>query len=90
MASYEGYSYRLRAGSPMPTSNSGYFVLHSFMAEGQDLLTDTCAKTVLTSSEFRGQGGSFVSANYTRIVTSGEKIYRASEAQGPNYIEEKE
>lgn len=89
MARYSGYSYRLRAGSPMPTSDVGNFVLHSFMAEGQDLFNDTCANSLLSSGSFRGQGGPFVSANYTRIVSSGEKIYRASESESSIYIEER-
>ena len=90
MAFYSSYSYRLRAGSPMPTSDSGNFVLHSFMAEGQDLSNDTCANSLLNSGSFRGQGGAFVSANYTRIVSSGKKVYRSSEVESRVYIEEKE
>lgn len=90
MSIYDGYHYRLRAGSPMPTADRGSFVLHSFMAEGQDQSTNTCATKLLTSSDFRGQGGSFISANYTRIVASGEAVYRASESIGIKYIEEVE
>ena len=90
MSTYEGYSYRLRAGSPMPTSTTGRFVLHSFMAESQEQLIVTCATTLLTSSSFRGHGGGFSAARYNRIMVSGQPIYKASESENPKYIEEKE
>lgn len=88
MATYSGKSYRLRAGSPMPKSDSGTFVIHSFMAEKQEQSITTCESTVLASSDFRGQGGEFSSANYTRIPVKGVSIYKASESNNSKYVEE--
>lgn len=86
-----GYTYRLRAASPMPTSDSGEFVLHSFMAEGQEQTTDTCADVsdIPASSSFQGQGANLVSANFTRLVVAGQ-LYRSVTADGVKYIEERE
>lgn len=89
MAIRGGYTYRLRAASPMPTSNAGKFVLHSFMAEGQSQVTDTCADvgSISASSAFQGQGADLVSANFTRIVADGQ-LYRSVTNEGARYIEE--
>lgn len=87
MSTYKGYQYRLRAGSPMPTSSSGEFVIHSFMAEEQVTNIDTCASRVLRSSDFRGQGGSFYSASYSRLAIVEDR-YRASEVYNPRFREE--
>lgn len=86
-----GYTYRLRAASPMPTSDAGQFVLHSFMAEGQDQTTDTCTdvSSIPASASFQGQGAGLVSANFTRLVAAGQ-LYRSVIADGVKYIEELE
>ena len=88
MTVYTGYFYRLRAGSPMPIATPGSFVLHSFMAEYHIQDTDTCATTILPSSAFRGQGGGYSAANYSRIVAAGEAIYSSSESVNFKYVEE--
>lgn len=88
MTIYTGYSYRLRAGSPMPISTPGEFVIHSFMAEYHIQDTDTCAIKLLGSSSFRGQGGGYSAANYSRIVSAGEPIYNATESLNFKYVEE--
>lgn len=88
MATCGGYTYRLRAASPMPVANGGGFVLHSFMAEGQQQVTETCTTLpAAASSSFQGQGGSFVSASYTRLVAAGA-LYRSTVSTGVRYIEE--
>lgn len=88
MTEYVGYFYRLRAGSPMPISQAGEFVLHSFMAEVHEQDIDTCATTILASSDFRGQAGGFSAANYSRIPVAGTPIYNASETRNFKYAEE--
>mgnify|MGYP001769035415 CR=1 FL=1 len=90
MTIYTGYSYRLRAGSPMPIATPGEFVIHSFMAEYHIQDTDTCATRLLASTAFRGQGGGYSAANYSRIVSAGEPVYNASESLNFKYIEEVE
>lgn len=88
MTVYTGYAYRLRAGTPMPIATPGEFVLHSFMAEYNIQDTNTCTKSLLASSAFRGQGGGYSSANYSRIVSAGDPIYSASESLNFKYVEE--
>lgn len=89
MAEYNSYQYRLRAGSPMPTSELGKFVLHSFMAEEQDIIMDTCDSTIVKSNEFRGQGGTLTSANYSRLPLSEER-YSGKITSSELYTEEKD
>lgn len=90
MTQYVGYFYRLRGGQPMPVSRAGEFVLHSFMAEKHEQDSDTCATNFLRSSAFRGQGGTYSAANYTRLVAAGDPIYSASETHNFKYVEELE
>ena len=87
MASYGGTRYSLRAGSPMPISSSGPFVLHSFMAEKHDVEIDECSSSILGSRNFRGQGGSYISASYSRLPVSDER-FRSEESIGPGYVSE--
>ena len=82
---YESEQYRLRAGSPMPVRGSSGgtsdFVLHTFMAEKNKVLTIACTEKLPASSEFRGQGGDLISANFSRLssttggVFTGRKVY---------------
>lgn len=88
MTIYKGYFYRLRAGQPMPIATPGNFVLHSFMAEYNEQESNTCTNSLLTSVDFRGQGGGYSAANYTRISAAGEPVYNASETRNFKYTEE--
>lgn len=90
MAEYTGYQYRLRAGSPMPTSTKGHFVLHSFMAERQQIDIETCESDLVRSSAFRGQAGDggLYAAQYSRLPLSEER-YSSKITNSPLYIEEK-
>ena len=87
MASYTGYQYRLRCGAPMPIASNN-FALHTFMAEKSQMIFDECTSSLPSSKDFRGQGGSLVSAQYSRlgdhsgVVFSGKKVY------SPTYIDE--
>lgn len=82
-----GTDYRLRAGSPMPTSTPGQFVLHSFMALLSNAYIDNCASVLPSSSEFQGQGGGYTSANYSRLPLSEERFKGKITAQGA-YVDE--
>lgn len=88
MAEYIGYQYRLRAGSPMPTSNRGRFVLHSFMAERQQIDIETCEDRLVASTAFRGQGGNLTAAQFSRLPLSEER-YNSKLTNTELYIEEK-
>jgi hypothetical protein len=87
MTTYDGKTYRLRAASPMPISKSGDFVLHSFMGEQQVSIINPCDDSIVSSSEFQGQGGSLVSASYTRLPYTPER-FNSSIAGGVKYVEE--
>ena len=87
---YRGQQYKLRASAPMPVAQ-GYFVLHTFGAEINDIDIYTCTQSLPASSDFRGQGlgGSLVAANFSRLGDrdghfQGRKIYT------PDYIQEDE
>jgi len=69
-----GIQYKLRAGSPMPTATLGNFVLHSFMASISEVRVDNCIASLPSSSDFRGQGGSYMSASYSRLPLSEERF----------------
>lgn len=88
MSEYVGYFYRLRAGSPMPISKAGNFVLHSFMAEHHIQESNTCGSTILPSNAFRGQAGGYSAANYSRMPVAGDPIYSSSETYNFKYTEE--
>jgi hypothetical protein len=85
---FEGKEYRLRAGSPMPISTSGEFVLHTFKAEVNDVHIIACTETLPASSDFRGQGGNLMSANFTRLNIKGGTIFSGKRVYAPSYIDE--
>lgn len=86
---YRGRQYRLRAGAPMPIKSGGSFVLHTFMAEVNDIDSFVCTSSLPGSEQFRGQGGSYVSANFSRLNTKGE-IFNGKIVHSPNYVEEED
>ena len=69
-----GVEYRLRAGSPMPVSTKGNFVLHSVMALLSNVYIDQCAASLPQSTDFRGQGGDYMSASFSRLSLSEERF----------------
>lgn len=83
-----GAQYRLRAGSPMPTQNSGEFVLHSFMAALSDIDVEECVTNLPASSSFIGQGAGLTSASYTQLPLKGGKHFRGQKANKETYVEE--
>jgi hypothetical protein len=90
--SYTGYIYRLRAGSPMPVTGSpgsttAIFKLHTFGAEKSEVTIYECTLSLPVSTQFKGQGGNLVSANFSRIGdTRGH--YQGREVYAPTYIDE--
>ena len=88
--STQGEIYRLRAGSPMPTSRSGDFVLHTFMAEKNRVVFETCVSQLPGSEDFRGQGADpgLISANYTRMNIKGGEVFSGKKVYSPDYVDE--
>lgn len=85
---YRGQVYRLRAGSPMPTAQYGRFVLHTFMAEVNDIDIVACTESLPGSEEFRGQGGNLMSANFSRLNVKGGTIFSGKKIYSPTYVDE--
>jgi len=86
--SFIGQQYRLRAASPMPTMQAGRFVLHTFMAELSDVEFIACTEVLPASSDFRGQGGSLVSASYSRLNVKGGNVFSGKKVYSPSYVDE--
>jgi hypothetical protein len=87
---YRGQVYRLRAGTPMPVYNSGFFVLHTFMAEVSEVDMIACTESLPASSEFRGQGGNLMSASFTRLNVQGGAVFSGKKVYAPTYVDEDE
>jgi len=84
---YRGRQYRLRAGTPMPISGGG-FVLHTFMAEVNDIDLFACTSTLPGSEQFRGQGGNMMSASFTRLNVKGGDVFSGKIVYSPEYVDE--
>ncbi len=84
---FTGQQYRLRAGAPMPVMRGG-FVIHTFMAELNRIDTFVCTENLPGSNEFRGQGGSYISANFSRLNIRGGESFQGSIIYSPSYIDE--
>lgn len=83
--------YKLRAGAPMPIAGgTGFFVLHTFMAEKTDVRVYLCTESLPASTEFRGQGGSLMSASFNRLLSVEGEVFSGQEVSNPEYIEESE
>jgi len=89
--SFRGLQYRLRASTPMPIA-AGYFVLHTFGAELNELTIWECTTALPASSEFRGQGkeSGLTSAQFSRIGDRSGQYYQGREVGPPIYIDEDE
>lgn len=84
---YRGQIYRLRAGSPMPTAD-GVFMLHTFMAEKSDIDVYAYTESLPGSSQFRGQGGQFMSASFSRLQSIGGNSFQGKVVFSPIYVDE--
>ena len=87
MAEEENYQYTLRAGSPMPIGDN-QFVLHTFMAEKNVIDFIPWTQTLPESTEFRGQGGTYMSASFSRLPDIGGKSFQGKIIGPIIYIEE--
>ena len=84
---FQGQRYRLRAGSPMPIRGGG-FVLHTFMAELSDVDSYVCTESLPGSDQFRGQGGSYISASFSRLNIKGGNTFQGQIISNLTYVEE--
>jgi len=85
--SYRGEQYRLRAGAPMPIGGRR-FILHTFMAEKNDLDLIVYTTTLPGSDEFRGQGGDYMSASFSRLADIGGRSFSGKIVHGVEYVDE--
>lgn len=86
--SYTGRQYRLRAGMPMPIN--GGFLLHTFMAEVNDVVMFACTTSLPGSEQFRGQGGNMMSASFSRLGSRGGDVFSGKIVYAPTYVEEED
>lgn len=84
---YKGEQFTLRAGSPMPCSD-GTQVLHTFMAEKNKIVIYAYTTSIVGSNSFRGQGGTLISANYSRLPDIGGDIFQGKTVETPSYVDE--
>lgn len=85
---YTTYTYRLRCGSPMNIAGGG-FVLHTFMAEKSQIDVSVCASSLPSSSDFRGQGGDLISANFSRLKNEGGgELFQGRKVHQPTFVDE--
>lgn len=84
---FAGQRYRLRAGAPMPIRGGG-FVLHTFKAELSDVDAYLCTEALPGSEQFRGQGGSYISASFSRLNIKGGNTFQGKIIKNLRYIEE--
>jgi len=83
--------YRLRASSPMPVAEGTYagnYVLHTFMAEVSYVDIYECTSSLLGSEQFRGQGGDFVSASFSRTGDRSGNVFKGRAVHSPTYEDE--
>jgi len=87
---YDGKSYKLRAGSPMSKGQQGAgdFFVHTFMAEENEFTVYAYTETLPESNQFRGQGGNFMSAQFSRLSAKGGESFSGKVNHQPNFIEE--
>lgn len=89
-SSYSTTTYRLRAGSPMPIAGAGEFVTHTFMAEKGTTEIFQCTSSLPSSSDFRGQGGSLISATFSRLGVEDGNVFQGKKVYSPIFVEESE
>ena len=80
-------TYKLRAGAPMPVS-LGHFVLQTFMAEETTIDNYLYTTDLPASSDFRGQDGDYISANFTRLLDKERESFQGRMVHNPVYVDE--
>ncbi len=84
----KGTQYRLRCSQPMPVETFGTFVLQTFKAEQTTVDVYLYTTELPTSVEFRGQGGGYMSANFSRLSDRGGDSFQGKIEYPPAYIQE--
>ncbi len=84
----DGYTYRLRAGSPMPIGGPN-FILQTFMGEESKVTNYLYTESLPSSEQFRGQGGTRVSASFNRLLDISGDVYAGKEQFSPVPVEER-
>lgn len=89
---YTTNQYRLRSGSPMSKGDQGEgdFYIHTFMAEITQVDSYMYTTSLPESTEFRGQGGNFVSASFNRLTDRSGQVFSGKTIHSPSYVEEDE
>ena len=87
---YTSKQYRLRAGAPMSKGDQGggSFYVHTFMAEMTNVDNYMYTTNLPESTEFRGQGGGFMSASFSRITDREGDAFSGKVVHRPSYVEE--
>lgn len=87
---YTSTQYRVRASTPMAVSTTtGEFVWHTFLAEVTDIEIYDCYREALPGSEeFRGQGGNYMSAQFTRLGAIGGEAFQGRFTYNPTFTDE--
>lgn len=83
-----GKTYRLRAGAPMPIGGSE-FVLQTFMGEESEIVSYLYTESLPSSEDMRGQGGTLVSASFTRLQNTNADSFSGRTQETPEYVEER-
>jgi hypothetical protein len=81
------YQYRLRAGQPMPIID-GTFVIHTFRAEKSTIDMYLYTQELPLSSDFRGQGGTYLSASFSRLNDKCGDSFQGKVVSALEYIDE--
>ena len=58
------------------------------MAEQSRIEILQCTTTLPSSSDFRGQGGNLMAANFSRLSIEGGNIFQGKKTYNPVFIEE--
>ena len=81
--------FKLRAGPPMPVGvGTGEFVLQKFGVDKYQIIIQPTTDTIVDSSAFRGQGGPYISASYSRLQDKSGNIFSARLVKSPTFEDE--
>jgi len=83
-----GYEFKLRAGPPMPTQQSGSFVTQTFGVDKYKIVIQPVTDEIVDSSEFRGQGGPYISASYNRLQDKSGLKFSGRLVYSPTFEDE--
>jgi hypothetical protein len=84
----KGKLYKLRAGSPMPTSTEGKFILQTFGSEHNNITQYIITNELPSSDDLRGAGGPYISAKFNRLPGTGGVNYTGQVVFNPTFEDE--